>query len=95
MVDFYQVIEEGQLGIPFGIFPSFIVYNLDLFDEAGLNYPPAQYGEKYVWPDGTEAEWDMDTLREVGMVLTVDANGNDANSPDFDSESIVQFGFLN
>jgi len=95
LVDFYQVIEEGQLGIPFGIFPSFIVYNLDLFDEAGLNYPPAQYGEKYVWPDGTEAEWDMDTLREVGMILTVDANGNDATSPDFDSENIVQFGFLN
>ena len=95
MVKFYQVVEEGQLGIPFGIFPSFIVYNFNLFDEAGLNYPPAQYGEKYVMPDGTEVEWDMDTLREVGMLLTVDANGNDATSPDFDSKNIVQFGFLN
>jgi multiple sugar transport system substrate-binding protein len=95
LVDFYLVKEEGQLGIPFGIFPSFILYNLDLFDEAGLNYPPAQYGEMYVMPDGTEVEWNMDTLREVGMLLTVDANGNDATSPDFDSESIVQFGFLN
>lgn len=95
LVDFYLVKEEGQLGIPFGIFPSFIVYNLDLFDEAGLNYPPANYGENYVMPDGTEAEWNMDTLREVSMLLTVDANGNDATSPDFDSENIVQFGFLN
>ncbi|MFZ3386684.1 MAG: extracellular solute-binding protein [Candidatus Hydromicrobium sp.] len=95
LVKFYEVKEEGQLGIPFGIFPSFIVYNLDLFDEAGLNYPPAQYGEKYVMPDGTEVEWNMDTLREVGMLLTVDANGNDATSPDFNSKKIVQFGFLN
>jgi multiple sugar transport system substrate-binding protein len=95
LVEFYQVKEEGQLGIPFGIFPSFIIYNVDLFDEAGLNYPPAEYGEKYVWPDGREVEWNMDTLREVAMVLTVDSNGNDATSPDFDNEKIVQFGFMN
>ncbi len=95
LVDFYMVKEEGQLGIPFGIFPSFMIYNFDLFDEAGLNYPPAQYGEKYVYPDGTEAEWNMDTLRDVSMLLTVDANGNDATSPDFDPENIVQFGFQN
>ena len=30
MVDFYLVKEEGQLGIPFGIFPSFVLYNKDL-----------------------------------------------------------------
>jgi multiple sugar transport system substrate-binding protein len=95
LVDFYRVQEEGQLGIPFGIFPSFMIYNFDLFDEAGLNYPPANYGEKYVWSDGTEVEWDMDTLRELAMVLTVDANGNDATSPDFDNQNIVQFGFMN
>ncbi|MBN2388463.1 MAG: extracellular solute-binding protein [Anaerolineales bacterium] len=95
MVDFYHVQEEGQLGIPFAIFPSFIIFNADLFDEADLNYPPASYGEPYVWPDGTEAEWNMDTLREVAMLLTVDANGNDATSPDFDNQNIVQFGFMN
>jgi len=95
LVDFYFVPEEGQLGLPFGIFPSFMIYNFDLFDEAGLNYPPAQYGEMYVWPDGTEVEWDMDTLREVAMILTVDANGNDATMDGFDPENIVQFGFMN
>jgi multiple sugar transport system substrate-binding protein len=95
MVDFYLVQEEGQLGIPFGIFPSFMMYNFDLFDEAGLNYPPAQYGESYVWPDGTESEWNMDTLRDVAMMMTVDANGNDATMEDFDPENIVQFGFMN
>ena len=95
LVDFYLVQEEGQLGIPFGIFPSFMIYNFDLFDEAGLNYPPAQYGEDYVWADGTVAEWNMDTLKELGMILTVDANGNDATMEEFDSENIVQFGFMN
>lgn len=95
LVEFYQVKEEGQLGIPFAIFPSFIIYNADLFDEAGLNYPPAKYGEPYTWPDGTTVEWNMDTLREVAMKLTVDANGKDATSPDFDPTQIVQFGFMN
>jgi multiple sugar transport system substrate-binding protein len=95
MVEFYQVQEEGQLGIPFGIFPSFIIYNKDLFDEAGLAYPPHEYGAPYVDIDGNEHEWNMDTLRELGMQLTVDANGNDASDPDFDSENIVQFGFMN
>jgi multiple sugar transport system substrate-binding protein len=95
MVDFLKVQEEGQLGIPFGIFPSFIVYNKNLFDEAGLNYPPAAYDDPYIWPDGTEAEWNMDTLRQLAMMLTVDASGIDATKTDFDNQNIVQFGFLN
>jgi multiple sugar transport system substrate-binding protein len=95
MVEFYHVLEEGQLGIPFAIFPSFVIFNKDLFDEAGLAYPPQNYGDPYVDADGVEHEWNMDTLRELAMLLTVDANGNDATSADFDSESIVQFGWMN
>jgi multiple sugar transport system substrate-binding protein len=95
LVKFYLVQEEGQLGIPFGIFPSFILYNKDLFDEAGLNYPPDSYGKKYVMPDGSEVEWNMDTLRDVGMMLTFDSNGNDAKSAKFNNQKIVQFGFMN
>lgn len=95
MVEFYHVQEEGQLGIPFGIFPSFIIYNKDLFDEAGLAYPPHEYGAPYVDADGNEVEWNMDTLRDLSMQLTVDANGNDATSEDFDPENIVQFGWQN
>ena len=37
--------------------------------------------------------WDMAALRELGMKLTVDKNGNDATSADFDPENIVQWGF--
>lgn len=95
MVDFYHVAEEGQLGIPFAIFPSFVIYNKDLFDEAALAYPPHDHGAPYVDADGEEREWNMDALRDLAMLLTVDANGNDATSPNFDTESIFQFGWMN
>jgi multiple sugar transport system substrate-binding protein len=95
MVDFYRVQEEGQLGIPFAIFPSFVLYNVDLFDEAGLPYPPAAYGEPYVNADGEELPWNIDTLTDLAMFLTVDANGNDATMDTFDPENIVQFGWMN
>lgn len=86
---------DGKLiGLPFATFPSMIWYRTDLFDEAGLNYPPAAYGEMYVMPDGTEVEWTMDTLREVAMMLTVDANGNDATMEEFDPTAIDQWGFV-
>jgi multiple sugar transport system substrate-binding protein len=95
MVEFYQVQEEGQLGIPFAIFPSFMIYNQDLFDEAGLPYLPSEYGQPYVDENGVEHEWNMDTLRELAMKLTVDANGVDATEAGFDNQNIVQFGFMN
>lgn len=88
-VDFYRVEGEGLIGLPFGVFPSFVMYNRDLFDEADLPYPPHAVGEEY---DGKE--WNVETFEEIAKVLTVDANGNDATSPDFDPENIVQFGFV-
>jgi multiple sugar transport system substrate-binding protein len=91
LLTFYQT-EEGQVGLPFAVFPAATYYVPAMFDEAGLNYPPA-YGEKYVMPDGTEVDWTWDTLAEVAKILTVDENGNDATSPDFDREAIVQVGY--
>ncbi len=86
-LDFYK--DEGKLvGLPFAIFPSFILYNKDLFDEAGLPYPPHKYGDKY---DGKE--WNLETLQEIALKLTVDKNGNDATSSSFDPTNIVQYGF--
>jgi multiple sugar transport system substrate-binding protein len=38
-------------------------------------------------------EWNFDTLRDVAKLLTVDDRGNDATSPDFQPDRIVQFGF--
>lgn len=90
LVDFYRVEGEGLIGLPFGVFPSFIWFNRDLFDEAGLDYPPQVFGEPYA--DGRP--WDIDTLTDLSKQLTVDANGADATSADFDPEAIEQFGFV-
>ncbi len=95
LVDFYKIEGEGQIGLPFAVFPSFISYNVALFDEAGAAYPPSRYGEPYVNADGEELPWNTDTLRDLAMFLTVDANGNDATMDAFDPERIVQFGYNN
>ncbi|GAP62131.1 hypothetical protein ARMA_0554 [Ardenticatena maritima] len=95
MIEFYQVKEEGQLGIPFAIYPSFVIYNKDLFDEAGLPYPPAHHGEPYIDENGEEHEWNIETLTELAKKLTVDVNGEDATSEAFDPDNIVQFGWMN
>ena len=88
LVEFFQEGASGQVGIPYAVFPSFIFYNKDLFDEADLPYPPHAVDEMY---DGQP--WTWEALTELAKKLTVDANGSDATSPDFDPEEIVQFGF--
>jgi multiple sugar transport system substrate-binding protein len=91
-VDFYNIGGEGQIGIPFATYPSVVYYQRDMFDEAGLEYPPQVYGDPYVL-DGEEVEWNFDTFKEVAKRLTVDVNGNDATSADFDPEQIEQYGY--
>jgi multiple sugar transport system substrate-binding protein len=69
------------------VYSSFFYYNKSLFDEAELDYPPHEVGAQY---DGKE--WNWETVRELAMLLTVDENGNDATSADFDPDAIVQYG---
>jgi multiple sugar transport system substrate-binding protein len=88
VVNAYNLPGQGQIGLPFAVYPSFVYYNKDLFDEAGLPYPPQKFGDKY---DGKE--WNWDTLRELAMKLTVDDQGNDATSKDFNPDKIAQFGY--
>jgi hypothetical protein len=38
-------------------------------------------------------EWNYESITEIAKILTVDANGNDATSPDFDPNNVVQYGF--
>jgi multiple sugar transport system substrate-binding protein len=92
LIKFYQT-EEGQVGMPFAVFPGAMYFIPSMFDEAGLNYPPQKYGEKYKMPDGTEVDWNWDTVTQIAKMLTVDVNGNDATSPDFDQNKIVQVGY--
>ncbi len=92
LVNLYVTGDQGLLGIPFAVYPGMIFVDKDLFDEADLAYPPAKFGDKYML-DGAEVEWSWDTLATIAKILTVDANGNDATSADFDPSKIVQFGF--
>ncbi len=92
LVEFYQLDGE-QLGIPFAVFPYFLMYNKALFDEAGLPYPPTAYGEPYIDEDGNELEWNMETVEQLAKILTVDVNGNDATMEEFDNTNIIQWGF--
>jgi multiple sugar transport system substrate-binding protein len=88
--DFYgpslklQTYPDKTIGLPIGVYPSVTFYNQDLFDKAGLDYPPHKFGDP---------AWTYDQLIELSKKLTLDANGNDAASPDFDPEKIVQWGW--
>lgn len=93
LVDLYKTADGQLLGIPFAVFPSMTYFNRGLFDEAGLNYPPQTFDTMYVMPDGSEVEWNYETVAEIAKILTVDANGNDATMEGFDPANIVQFGF--
>lgn len=75
---------DGTLyGLPMGYNTQSLFYNKDMFAAAGLAEPPA---------DGS---YTYDDLREWAKKLTIDANGNNADSPDFDPENIKQWGYYN
>lgn len=59
-------------------------YNKDMFDAAGVEYPPVN----------AEDAWTWDEFVNNAKLLTLDANGNNAASPDFDPNSIVQYGCM-
>jgi multiple sugar transport system substrate-binding protein len=93
LLKIYQDPTQGLVGLPFATFPGLTFYNKDLFDEAGLKYPPAKAGDKYSL-DGKDVDWDYDTVAIVAKRLTVDSAGNDATSDKFDPTKIVQYGFV-
>ncbi|MFT4029148.1 MAG: sugar ABC transporter substrate-binding protein [Protaetiibacter sp.] len=75
---------DGDLyGLPMGYNVQSLFYNKDMFDAAGLDYPPA---------DGS---YTYDDLRAWAKQLTLDENGNNAASSSFDSDSISQYGYSN
>jgi len=58
-------------------------YNRDLFDAAGVDYAPKTAADAWSW----------DEFVDVARTLTIDANGNNAHSANFDRNNIVQYGF--
>lgn len=91
LVQFYQT-EEGQVGLPFAVFPGAMYYVPAYFDEVGLAYPPQTYGEQYEL-DGEMVDWNWDTVTEVAKRLTIDVNGLNATEEGFDPTQIVQVGY--
>ncbi|HVN77863.1 MAG TPA: hypothetical protein VMW38_02600 [Terriglobia bacterium] len=84
---------EGDVGLPFAVYPSAIFYNKAIFDAAGYNYPPAKYGDKYKMPDGSMVDWTWDTVAKVSEALTTDKAGKNATESGFDKNNIVNYGF--
>ena len=93
LVKMYQTGDQGTVGLPFAVYPSAMEFNTALFDQAGLKYPPAKYGDKYTMPDGSQVTWDWAAVQKVGQLLTVDSNGKNATETGFDKTKIVQYGF--
>lgn len=78
-----SVFDQGYYqGTPYAIAKDYstsaVYINRALFDAAGLDIP--------------EAGWTYDDMLDLALELTLDANGNNALSPDFDPENIVQYG---
>jgi multiple sugar transport system substrate-binding protein len=60
--------------------PLVLYYNKDHFREADLDFPAA--------------DWTWDDLLDAALALTLDANGNDATSANFDPENIQRWGII-
>ncbi len=78
-----EVYETGMYqGKPYLLakdYSTLAVYaNAGLFETAGIPLP--------------EEGWTFDDLLDIALQLTVDENGNNANSPDFDPDNVVQWG---
>lgn len=62
----------------------FMYYNKDMFDKAGVAYPPANADQAWTW----------DQFVDTAKKLTLDKNGKTPNDADFDKDNIVQYGCM-
>jgi multiple sugar transport system substrate-binding protein len=82
--DVYEgIYEQGfydgaPVALPKDYSTSSFYINTALFEAAGIAIP--------------EEGWTWDDALDIALELTVDANGNNALSPDFDRENVVQWG---
>lgn len=82
--DVYEgIYEQGKydgklVALPKDYSTSAFYINTALFDAAGIPYP--------------EEGWTWDDALDIALQLTVDGNGNNAASPDFDPENVTQWG---
>lgn len=93
-----DVDEAGQIYADYAVLDGFAKFQ----DLGALLLAPGQergqlglepYDASVDRPQEHALDWKYDRVEAVAKLLTVDANGNDATSPDFDPEQIIQFGF--
>jgi len=53
---------DKVVGLPMGVFPSVLFYNEDIFDAAGLDYPPHKFGE---------SDWTLNEMTSVAAELSL------------------------
>jgi multiple sugar transport system substrate-binding protein len=88
LVSYLNLDGQGQLGLPYMIFPGYLWYNRDIFTKAGLPALPTQVDEPY-----QGEAWTWDALAELGRKLTIDKSGRPSTDAKFDAKSIVRYGF--
>lgn len=81
------VKDGARYGLPKDWDTVAVIYNADMLEAAGID--PAVMDE---WTWNPE---DGGTFEQVVAQLTLDANGNNGLSPDFDKDNVVQYGFTN
>jgi multiple sugar transport system substrate-binding protein len=83
-VDVYEgIYQQGfydgkPVALPKDYSTSSFYINTALFDAAGIPYP--------------KEGWTWDDALDIALQLTLDSNGNNAASPDFDPKNVVQWG---
>lgn len=78
----FMMTNEYMAGYGIGSENVCMFYNPTLFEKYNVEEPPASYAEA----------WDWDTFVNVCQQLTIDKNGNNALSPEFDPENIDIYG---
>lgn len=77
-----QTYDNARWGLPWDSGAMLIAFDLDRFDEAGIDYPDPQ--KWMTW----------DEIVELAKQLTLDMDGNTPNDAGFDPARIAQYGFI-
>jgi multiple sugar transport system substrate-binding protein len=87
LVKFFNQGGDGQVGLPYDIYPGYIWYNKDAFAKAGLPNLPTKVNEQY-----QGKTWDWNELGTIAAQLTLDKNGKKSTDAGFDAKNIVKYG---
>ncbi len=81
MPQIYYKVQDKIVGANCGNEIVILYYNKQVFDQAGLAYPPAT----------AEEAWSWEEFVAICQKLTIDRNGYDASSPNFEAEHIATY----